>query len=459
MKHNRFLWVLVAIHLGLAIAHALITPYRQGGHIVFQGGAYAADIGAPDERQHVNYAAHLVQGKGFPVFNPKDPALYESYQSHQPPLYYVLAAGVGKAAGASDFEDRSHGMALRVFNSLIGAAGVVGIYFFVLWGFRNASAALGAAAFAALLPMNVALSGAVSNDPLLFALCSWTLAFAARGIVEGWSAKIALGCGVLMGLAFLTKTTAVALWPAVAFGYYLSLGRTKEVSPSKQGSASAIVGVLLLVLPLVIALPWWLRNQSLYGDPLAMKAFTEAFTGSPQAAVFIQAGGPIDYWITGSQTGTGVAWWTLRSFFGVFGYMDIFLPKPVYVGLLIGLMALLMARFTVARKLVADETRPVRAMGTLFFFLVLALFLRFNAQYFQGQARYLFPALAPIAATIGLAIAGLNKKNPIAGAYGLAAVLLALNLYVLSTLPGEFERRVSDPPVAAAVSQAHAEPS
>ena len=446
MKDNRFLWVIVAFHLGLAIAYAWITPYRQGGHIVFQGGAYAADIGAPDERQHVNYVAHLVQGKGFPIFNPKDPSLYESYQSHQPPLYYVLAAGVGKVIGASDFEDLMHGRDLRFLNALIGAAGVIGIYFFVWWGFRNASAALGAAAFAGLLPMNVALSGAVSNDPLLFALCSWTLALAANGAVEGWTVRLALFCGLLMGLSFLTKTTAVALWPAVGLGFLLS---------SKQ--KGVLVGVLVLVLPLALALPWWLRNQSLYGDPLAVRAFNEAFTGSPQATLFIEAGGLFDYWVTGSQTGTGVAWWTMRSFFGVFGYMDIFLPNGLYWALLAVTLVLVGAHFS---GLKAETTsRSVRLMGGVFLILVFGLFVRFNAQYFQGQARYLFPALVSIAAIVGLGVPPLFRKNPMTGVYVLVVLLFGINCYVLSILPSEFEKRVSPPPVAAVTTQARPEPS
>lgn len=445
MKHNRILWVIVALHFGLAVAYALVTPYREGGRLFHQGGAYAADIGAPDERQHVNYVAHIVQGKGFPVFNPRDPSLYESYQSHQPPLYYVLAAGVGKLSGGTDFEERTQGLALRFFNGLIGSIGVVGIYFFALWGFRNQAAALAAAAFAALLPMNVALSGAVSNDPLLFSLCSWTLALAARGIFEGWTTKLALGCGLFMGLAFLTKTTAVALWPAVGLGLFLAKERK-----------GAFVAALILVLPLILALPWWLRNQSLYGDPLAMKAFTEAFTGSPQASAFIQAGGAVDYWITGSQTGTGVAWWTMRSFFGAFGYMDIFLPNAAYWFLLILTLILVGAHFVGLNK--EPKSKPVRLMGGLFLLLVIGLFIRFNSQYFQGQARYLFPALASFAAIVGLGIPPLKRK-PIFGVYALGVILFGLNIYVLSILPVEFEKRVSLPPVAARATEAHPEPS
>lgn len=463
MKLHPFVWVLAALHLGLAVGYAWITPYRQGGRLHFQAGTYAADIGAPDERQHVNYVAHLVQGKGFPVFRPERKAeLYETYQSHQPPLYYLLGAGVGKLVGGSTFEDRSQGLALRFFNALIGALGVVGIYFFVLWGFRNVSAALGAAAFAALLPMNVALSGAVSNDPLLFALCSWTLALAAKGIVDGWTIKLALGCGVLMGLAFLTKTTAVALWPAVALGFYLSQGgaaKKGEQGGEGKGGGKALVGILVLVLPLVIALPWWLRNQSLYGDPLAMKAFTEAFTGSPQASDYINhpMGGALDYWVTGSSTGTGVAWWTMRSFFGAFGYMDIFLPNVLYWALLTLILILVGAHFV---GLNADaKSRPVRLMGGLFLLLVFGLFVRFNSQYFQGQARYLFPALVSIAAIVGLGVPPLFKKKPMAGVYVLVVLLTGLNCYVLSILPAEFEKRVSPPPVATRDIVAQQEPS
>ncbi|MEJ5169517.1 MAG: hypothetical protein WHU10_00875, partial [Fimbriimonadales bacterium] len=91
--------VLVALHAILAIGYASLTPYRAAGRILLQGHAPAQDIGAPDERQHANYVQRLLDGGGLPVFDPKDPNLYETYQSHQPPLYYVLAAGWCRALG------------------------------------------------------------------------------------------------------------------------------------------------------------------------------------------------------------------------------------------------------------------------------------------------------------------------------------------------------------------------
>lgn len=321
LKQHRILAILVGLHFFLAIAYALVTPYRAEGRLMNQGRAHAKDIGAPDERQHANYVRHLLDGKGFPVLNP-DPAspdLYESYQSHQPPVYYVIAGGVAKVGGL-DLEERSGGLALRFLNGAIGAAGVAGVYFFALWGIRRRETAIAAATFAGLLPMNLALSGAISNDPLLIALGTWVLALSAMGIRDGWTTKLALLVGALMGLAFLTKTNAIALWPALAAGLYL----TSKTQTSSSGSLRGMGYVLLLGLPVVLAAPWWLRNQQLYGDPLAMKAFTAAFVGSAQASDFIKELGAFGYWTGINDFGLGVGWWTLRSFFGVFGYMDVF---------------------------------------------------------------------------------------------------------------------------------------
>jgi 4-amino-4-deoxy-L-arabinose transferase-like glycosyltransferase len=453
MKAHNSAWILAAIHLALAAAYAFVTPYREGGRLFHQGGAYAADVGAPDERQHANYVGRVAEGQGLPVFDPEAPNLYETYQSHQPPLYYLLAAPVAMAAG--QVEHLATGRALRLLNCLIGAVGVLGVYFFAYWGFRSRGAALAAGAFASLLPMHLALSGAVSNDPLLFALCSWTMAVAALACRQGWTLPRGLAVGLLMGLAFLTKTTSVALWPAVALGYLLSRKIPREAATTPWAGAAA------LLLPLAFGAPWWLRNMSLYGDPFAMKAFTQAFTGSPQAQDFLRAFGPADYWLMGGESGTGVFWWTLRSFFGAFGYMDVFLSPGLYWSLAAATVGLALAALVKQgpKAQEEDEERPgrkaVTIMGSVFLLLVLALFLRFNAQYFQGQARYLFPAIAPIAAAIGLGAFRLVGRR---AAWVVGAVLLALNAYILSLLPAEFEKRLAQPPLAREGSEEEPEP-
>jgi hypothetical protein len=121
--------------------------------------------------------------------------------------------------------------------------------------------------------------------------------------------------------------------------------------------------------------------------------------------------------------------------------MDVFLPTPVYgVGfgaiVLVGLLGLLTA---LRRKQAAF--RPATLANALFLALILGLFVMFNRTYFQGQARYLFPAIGPIAVAIGLGLASLVERRSWVGPMAAAIALLVLNIYVLSVLPGEFAAR------------------
>lgn len=431
-----FLWIVLVLaiaHAVLALAYSGATPYRQGGLVSNQP---AQDVGAPDERQHANYVQNLLDGKGFPVFRPGTEDLYETYQSHQPPLYYVIGAGWAKVTGVSDVS-APEGKRLRWLNALLGAVTVLGVAALAWWGLRQAEVAAAAAAIAALLPMHAALSGAVSNDPLLFALCTWCLAFAAKGLRDGWTWRDAVACGVLMGLAFLTKTTALALVPAILVAVLVR--QERRPTPAMIGAAAGVA--------LLIGLPWWLRNQSLYGDPFAIKAFNEAFVGSPQASMFIREAGLFGYltdW---------VGWWTARSFYGVFGYMDIFLntsgrgatrvPDPnVLYRFLMAATALLAIGWGMHLK--TEEGRAGRALHLLngvFLLVVLVLFLRFNLQYFQGQARYLYPAIGPIAVGLGAGAVALAKGRGGVSVGMLVMGLLAVNLIALNRLPEEFAKR------------------
>jgi 4-amino-4-deoxy-L-arabinose transferase-like glycosyltransferase len=426
--------VLVLLHVALAFWFGSNTPYRTPGKLLIQRGAAIPDVGAPDERQHANYVAHLVEGKGFPVFEPKSPDFGESYESHQPPLYYGLAAGYSKLIGLdADMIRSPGGRAVRWLNLVFSAAGIVGAFFLGSWGYGRKDIGLIAAAFAALLPMNLALSGSVSNDPLLIALFAWTIAVAARGVREGWTTKLALTCGILAGLALLTKSTGIAL--LLVLGVAAMLRR-----PTAKQAIAVIAPAILLPLP------WLLRNQSLYGDPLALRMFQQAFVGSAQSSIFIdnpQVGllGYLVNWL---------GWWTARSFFGAFGYMDIWLnetgnpysgPNALYRILLALLLVAFVGWLLRVRESDGAERR-VHLLGTLTFVIVTALFLRFGLQYFQAQARYLFPALAPIACGVAWGAVQLSKGNWKVAFAAVALPLLAVAILAGSILPAEFAKRM-----------------
>lgn len=429
--------IVLAAFLVFAGLFAAVTPYMTPGSLRYQRDAQGlpqqvVDIGAPDERQHAFYVQHLMDGKGFPVLKPGSPDLGDTYQSHQPPLYYLITAGWAKLAGLTPTSDK-YGFMMRVPNLVIGGFLILGLAALAraAWpgrpGFEAAVAGFG------LMPMVIALHGAVSNDPLLFCLSTWCLVFVWQGMTDGWNWKRALLAGGLGGLALLTKTSALFLVPVLVAALIFSK------SKPKVGQIAAAAGLMLL-----LAAPWWLRNQQLYGDPLALNAFRDAFPGSPQASTFIEALGPGAYWIN------MVGWWTGRSFIGAFGYMDIYLFEAA--GPLSGVfyqaaMAVVFCVMTVGAlgwmKLKEDSEGEWRtpALAGVVLLTVGALFVQFNLTYFQGQARYLYPAIGAFALLWG---AGLTR---LAGAsrswsWAIGSIALAgLVILALAQLPEAFRLR------------------
>jgi 4-amino-4-deoxy-L-arabinose transferase-like glycosyltransferase len=440
-------WIALALailHLCIATWFAAITPYRTAGYLgrAPRLGETAPperklpDLGAPDERQHVNYVKHLLAGDGFPVLDPKDPNLYENYQSHQPPAFYLLAAGWSKITGASDLDSDSGGKRLRFLNAILGGGEVFSVFLLGWWGFKKPEVGVLAAAVAAFLPMNVALSGAVNNDVLLYLLCTLTLAICALGIQEGWNLRRCLALGVCLALALLTKTTAVSLLPVALFAAFAA----GEGKPKLNGWVITLLPLILLPLP------WWIRNQHLYGDPLAMKAFREAFPGSAQAKDFIDAMGLSSY-LTSM-----VGWWTIRSFFGAFGYMDIWLnetgspmaatPNTLY-RVLIALSVLAFIGWLISwQKQSEGRAKQVQIMNLGYVLIVLALFLSFNMQYFQAQARYVLPAIGPISCGYALGALVWAKERWLPALAALVIVFGGTTLYAGTRLPSEFEKRI-----------------
>ncbi|MBX7135424.1 MAG: DUF2142 domain-containing protein [Fimbriimonadaceae bacterium] len=502
------IWAIVGFYLVFAILYARATPYRQAGVLMNQRLAGkpmpVPDVGAPDERQHANYIVGLREGKGFPILVPGAPDLGETYQSHQPPLYYLLATGWCAVTGSNPAEPND-GFKLRFLNILIGGGTIMGLYFAALWGFRGSrldvqSVALATAAIG-LMPMFIALNAAVGNDPLLILICTWAFALMALSVRDGWTVRRSVTIGVLIGLGLLTKTSALALIPTVMVAIVLTKsglpspapakptesqsnaaeergggrGKSESLRTGEEGDAGKLPAVqkspppkrgrvregaqadgvgpdagetpavqggfnpkvlafAMAILPaLLIALPWWMRNQRLYGDPLALKAFNAAFVGNPQASVFIDGIGPARYWLD------MVGWWTLRSFFGAFGYMDVFLPEKLY-RFLTAAFVLLAIGWVLSLKGEDKAIRAVHWIGATFLVIVLLQFVQFNLTYFQGQARYLYPAFVVIA--LGLGVGSVR----LIGRWGWLAplvLLVGLDAYVLSILGPEFARRMS----------------
>jgi len=425
-------------HLLISCWFSSVTPYRTAGYDLRRDPstgrqAELKDLGAPDERQHVNYVRDLMATGKYPVLDPKDPNLYENYQAHQPPLYYSLAVVWAKITGTQpDLESRDDGTKLRLLSGLFGILTVAGTFVLARNCRFSDGTSLLAASIAAFLPMNLALSGAVSNDPLLLALSTWTLVWIVRGLNRGWDTATIVMVGTCAGLAALTKTTAAALLVAIFAAGVLTY-RSRASAGLKTGPFAS------LILALLIVGPWWARNMANYGDPFALKVFSQAFTGSPQAADFISAIGPTSYW------GQMVGWWTARSFVGTFGYMNIWLtdtggPNGGSQAYIITLAILATGALVGLSRLKTHRAAAI-VLG-VYTVIIFVLFVRFNMQYFQAQARYVYPSIAPISVLVaaGWSTIGSKRRGVALGAIAIAlAVPLAL---AVKKIPEGFERRL-----------------
>jgi hypothetical protein len=366
------------------------------------GALYATGVppyNAPDEPAHFNYVRDLAERGTMPVLLPGDwdadllerlksthfpPGSDVStirYESHQPPLYYVVVAPVARLAAG--FGERRQLVAVRLATLVIGAAALVALH-------RVARVAivcdpvtrLGVVALAAFIPMHVAVAASVSNDltaELLLTLVLWRCLLALR---DGLDDRRAALLGALVGLAMLAKVIDYAAVSLAALTILLAPTSRRL----RRGTVAAGIACLLVA-------PWLLRGALVYGwrDPLGLGRHDEVVAGQP---------------LTGAITADLIRDWSttlLHSFWGQFGWMGVLLDERIYfwLGLLtafvgVGVLLWVTPWGGFWRELDAGRRRAFVLAGLLVVAVAVET-VGYNLTYLQPQGRYLFPAMAGIA--------------------------------------------------------------
>ena len=420
------LGLIVLVYVVLGVLYATGTPAWQ----------------IPDEPAHYNYVRYIAEHGRLPELRQGDyPCEYLEeikarrfppdmsidsirYESHQPPLYYLIASLIYRAAGSCTESTRL--LVLRLFSLSLGAVSLLLSYKLVSAIYpRKPLLALGTVAFAATLPMHLAMTAAVNNDvltELLLCLTIWQLVSTKPG---DWSCRRALGLGILLGLAFLTKMQSY-----VAFGVALAAlvwdvlqsqpGRPRLTWRKALGRAGIMLGTALL-----IAFPWLLRNARVYGtsDLLGLVRHDQIVVGQLTTQQYI------------SQSGVaallrGFICTSFRSFWGQFGWMGVLLDQRIYLALalLSGLVAIGFGLYVLdlakKRLELSSQTKRGLALLVVWLFLTALGFLWWNTKYVQHQGRYLFPALVPLGLAFTLGLRELLRRSPRA-IYILLAVSIA----------------------------------
>ncbi|MEM4724342.1 MAG: DUF2142 domain-containing protein [Candidatus Hadarchaeum sp.] len=433
---------LVIVYIALGVLYALSTPLWQ----------------APDEPAHYNYVRYVAENRRLPVLQMGDfPVAYLEeikakrfppemsiepirYESWQPPLYYVLAAGL--LVPARSLPLASQVWLLRLFSVLLGAGVIAVAYSTAREIFPNyPSLAWGTAAFAAAVPMYVATTAAISNDALAELLVGGVLLSCVRALKRGVTARTVVWLGLLAGLGLLAKMSVVIAVPLVMATVWLDARRTKHES---EGQGWAFHILLFLGVTLLVCGVWFVRNGMTYGwnDLLIWRRHGEVVQGQLTTAQYLAENG-WKRWIGALMRVT------FQSFWAQFGWMAVPVDRRIYqaLWLLCVLSAVGLALFVVrqvrrqnkavpSNGILPDRLEPWQweALGLLGLLLVFSLFsyLWYNARFVQFQGRYLFTALVPLGLAFALGLAELvggGHERELAALLGFAALLaLALRL-------------------------------
>lgn len=451
MPHPRYLAALLTAFFAAGLAYSVSTPILE----------------ASDEVRHMAVIEYLRLGRGLPVQDPQNRGFYEQ-EGSQPPLYYLVMAGVSTAFDISDFRARAdfnphsrlgradtstnwnmtlhteaenfpwRGTTLfvhvaRIIGLLFGLGTIMGTWVIarelvVALGARGRgleSAPILAAGLAALNPMFLFISASINNDTLATLLSTLSLAVTMRGLRTGLSWKSALALGACLGGAALAKSSGLALWviAPTALGVAALLRR-----PAGTPIWRAL-GPAALAVAVAVALAGWfyVRNQALYGDA----------TGTMMMS---RIAGPRDRLPTALEL-IGEYEGFMRSYIGLFGAVNVPLPDAVYAafnGLLVVAGAGLMAQAFAWRKAWRELSAAARETSTLpalmltgAIVVALAALIRWTSLTAASQGRLLFPTLGALSALLATGIltvargAGPQRPRQVTGALTAGFAVLA----------------------------------
>jgi len=430
MEH-RWLALILAAFVTLATVYNVTTPLFE----------------APDEGDHYRYVKHLADGHSLPMLEPG--GNWVGHESWQPPLYYALGAlttlwidtdnarqlewvnphrdgggggmNVVYHTSAESFPYRRAALAMhtvRFLSTLMGAVTVVATGLIALELFPDQKwIAIGAAAINAFNPQFLFISGVINNDNLVTALSSLVLLMLLRLLRRSVQMRDSMILGLLLGLAFLAKVSALALLPLTLVVLALLAYRQRSLRVFLS------YGMSTIAVAFIVSGWWYLRNWVLYDHPLAWQTMLEM--SAPLLRT--QQRGLMD--------ALSYAQWLRRSFWAVFGYgilMDPSLYEILDFVSCIGLAgwAILVVRQWKRRSLDRSTALGLSVL-LLWAMMVFASLVRWmQILEASNQGRLLFPAISSISI---LLFVGLAQLAPTRYTW-LPAGVVSVGLFLLAAI-------------------------
>jgi Flp pilus assembly protein TadD len=211
-----------------------------------------------DVAEHLKYVDYILTKRALPLAN-------EGFQMYQPPLYYLISAGLLAMVKASPYE--ANGIfVLRLFGLLCGLAAVTLAFLSVRLLFPDCRRRqFFGLALAGLLPFNLYLCHYVTNEILGIATVAGCVFVCLRVLrapaVSLWQYAL---IGVLWGVALLAKTSAIVLPPVGMVVLAWNLYRKQVRRPLKW---AAYLGTTLVCCLAVCGWHYG-RVAARFGNPL-----------------------------------------------------------------------------------------------------------------------------------------------------------------------------------------------
>ena len=415
MKSYTPLRLLLLLFVGVAFAYNQSTP-------IFE---------ASDEAWHYGVVREIASGRGLPIQQAGEITTYRQ-EGSQPPFYYLIGAGLiswiddfdsisrysynpfgqigvpGTTTNVNMFRHTSleefplTGVALAVhllrwFSILLGC-GTVALTYFVAKALFPGQVTLPilAASLTAFNPMFVFISASVNNDNGVWFLASlmiYTLILVVNldnnaVLIPSWFPSKLLQrqfapwlLGLLIGLAILTKLSALLLMPVVVI--YLIWRKQHSGSWLQTFREGLIIASCVLVLT-----GWWFyRNLILYDDFLGTNMMAQIYG-------FVRTGPPTWDELISEWRG----WW--YSLWGIFGAFNI-IPGKWFFATINGLVLIavsggivsIVRRYLSGVNIKTVHITHVLAGAFIFFTLVGNVYWSLNQHAAQGR-------LAIIAVTV-----------------------------------------------------------
>jgi tetratricopeptide (TPR) repeat protein len=210
-----------------------------------------------DRDGHQQYIDYVLQNKKLPLAD-------EGWQMYQPPLFYLFSALIIGPFGWTASADSAL-LVLRAFSALTSMVHLVLIFLCLRLMFPSQPRPqIVGVLFAGLLPANLCLSHHITNESLAALFVTASLYFCLRLLRgERGFVRLAIAVGVCLGLALLTKFSALL---AVPFVVVAPLVWRRE---SKNAAKDAVFCVGLVLVGMAAVCGWhFARVWHRFGTPL-----------------------------------------------------------------------------------------------------------------------------------------------------------------------------------------------